>query len=110
MLYATSAKLLERAIPSPAQPAARRDLHRCLVRVLLLAELPLFLAFGVLFYICLPTAVTVLKTNTFQIWGFDLRETLFVCLELGVAACFIMVGVVGIRLLKKLSRRSVRAE
>jgi hypothetical protein len=66
--------------------------------------LPLLGAFVALFYLCLPTAVGVLRTSTLRIWDFDLRQSLFVYLEVGVATCSIVCAVVGGRLLKKLWR------
>jgi hypothetical protein len=101
MLYAAASQLLEKPIPSVDQADARKKLRQALAALLFLAELPLFVSFGVLFFICLPATVTVLETSTFRIWDFDVQETLFVFLELGVAASLCIVGWLGIRLLNK---------
>ena len=87
MVYGSCAKILDEGIPAEAQKAARKALRRRLWRVLLIAALPLLCAFLALFYICLPTTVSVLSTSSFDLWSFDLRKTLFVYLTLGVAGC-----------------------
>src|SRR5207302_1170038 len=104
MVYVASAKLLDEDIPPPAQKLARRALRRRLTRVLFVAQLPLLCAFVLLFYLCLPTAVSVARSSSFQLWTFDLRKTLFLYLELGVATSSIICGVVGARLVSKLWR------
>jgi hypothetical protein len=101
MLYAAALQLLEKPIPSVDQAGARKKQRQALGALLFLAALPLFVSFGVLFFICLPATVTVLETSTFRIWDFDLQETLFVFLELGVAASLCIVGWLGITLLNK---------
>jgi ABC-type Fe3+ transport system permease subunit len=104
MVYGAATKVLEEDIPPTAQKAARRALRRRLRRVLVVGALPLWCAFIVLFYICFPTAVGVIRTSTFQLWTFDLRKTLFVYLELGVATCCGLCAFVGVRLVAKLWR------
>ena len=104
ILYGASAKLLAEDIPPQGQAVARRALRARLWCLLLVAELPLFLAFTTLFYLCLPTALTVVHTSPLSPWAFDLRRTLFVFLELAVAGCCLFVGIVGLRLCTKLCR------
>jgi hypothetical protein len=102
MAHAASTTVLKEPVPSEAQVAARRVLRSRLWQVLLWAVLPVFLALTGLFYLCLPTTITVLRTSRFQLWAFELDMTLFVYLEIAIAACAIVTGVMGIRLLRKL--------
>jgi hypothetical protein len=102
MVYDSSTKLLEKEIPPPTQPVAREALCKQLKRTLLSAALPLFLSFGGLFYLCLPATITVFQTSTGRLWLFDIPKTLFVYLEMGIAACLSISGWVLIRLGRKL--------
>jgi hypothetical protein len=102
MAHTASTALLKETIPPEAQVAARRKLRNRLWQVLLWAVLPIFLALTGLFYLCLPTTITVLRISGFQPWAFELDMTLFVYLEIAIAACAIVTGVMGIRLLIKL--------
>lgn len=104
ILLEASRELLKKEVPPAAQSAARKALRWRLVQVLLVAELPLFVSFAGLFYLCLPTVFSVWQTSAVNLWSFDLAKTLFVFLELGVAACFIISIVLGIRLLCKFRR------
>jgi uncharacterized membrane protein HdeD (DUF308 family) len=102
MAHTASTALLKETIPPEAQVAARRKLRNQLWQLLLWAVLPIFLALMGLFYLCLPTTITVLRTSGFQPWAFELDMTLFVYLEIAIAACVIVTGVMSIRLLRKL--------
>ncbi len=74
---------LDRAVPSAAQENLRKR-RKDLVALLLSAVSPLLFAFGLLFYLCLPTLVSIEKSSTFQLWHFDLITTLFVFLNLTI--------------------------
>lgn len=85
----------------PGGPIARADLRKRLLIVLTASALPLLTAFGMLFYLCLPTIAVISHTSTLQLWNFDLPRTLFVFLEVAISACLIITLVFAILLVKK---------
>jgi hypothetical protein len=102
MMLEKSRSVLAEAIPDG--DTARKDFKNRL-RILLAATwLPLVLSFGLLFYLCLPTVVSIVQTSTLQVWNFDLMKTLFVFLHLGIVACLIITIFAGVLLIQKLSR------
>src|SRR5258708_2564531 len=77
MMLDKAKALIAEPVPSAAQENARENLRKRLVVLLLTATLPLLVSFGLLFYLCLPTTVSIRQTSSFQLWNFDLIKTLF---------------------------------
>jgi hypothetical protein len=102
MVLEKSRSVLRETIP--AGNTAREDFRKGLFLLLAAGWLPLVLSFGLLFYLCLPTVVSIQQTSRFQVWSFDLMKTLFIFLHLGIGACLVIAIVVGVLLFQKLWR------
>lgn len=102
MMLDKARTLLREDVPAPAQKNAREGLRNRLLVVLISAALPLFLAFSVLFYLCLPTIFAIRDSSSFQFWNFDLTKTLFVFLDLSIGGCLAITIIFGLLLLRKL--------
>jgi hypothetical protein len=98
MILDNSRKLLAVDPPSAPQAVARKNMRRTVTRSLFSGALPILLAFTTLFYLCLPTTLRISRSSTLQLWSFDLLTTLFVFLELTIAACLVLSIIVTVRL------------
>jgi H+/gluconate symporter-like permease len=99
MVIESSGKVLAVLMPSKDQDAARKKLRKSLARSLFSSALPMLTAFALLFYLCLPTTVIISHSSNLQLWNFDLLKTIFVFLELAIAACLILSIIVAAQLL-----------
>lgn len=72
--------------------------------ILLGTVLPIFIAFFVLFYINLPTAVKIISSSEVSLWNFDVDDTLYVMVVYALAAFVIFNG----SLLYKLFRKQAK--
>ncbi|UAA37645.1 hypothetical protein KIH87_13110 [Paraneptunicella aestuarii] len=66
--------------------------------------LPIFVAFFVLFYINLPSAVKVISSSEIAVWNFDVDDTLYVMVVYALAAFVIFNGSLLYRLFVKQSK------
>jgi hypothetical protein len=94
--------LLESAIPDPAQAAARTKLRGEIRPVLLLGSIPVAAFLCLLLYLCLPTALALVRTGSVAWWSFDLPATLFLLVTLGVAGTATVATAISIKLIDKL--------
>ncbi|SRR5216684_1829019 len=92
--------LLAEDLPAVEQEIARQQFRGRLLRLLMSGAGPMLIAFGVLFYLCLPTTTIIIRSSKFELWHFDLLRTLFVFLELTVGACSVLSGVSAVRLIR----------
>ncbi|MEZ8296064.1 hypothetical protein [Vibrio splendidus] len=65
---------------------------------------PILIAFFMLFYVNLPTAVEVMKTRTFTLWNFDVDDTLYVMVVFALLAFVIFNLALFIKLMLKQSK------
>lgn len=77
----------QRRLPPKAQALARKALRARCHNFLFTAQAPVVGSLSLLFYLCLPTAFTIVKTSSFRLWDFDLARTLFVFLQVGIVGC-----------------------
>ncbi|MNR30116.1 hypothetical protein D3C85_1475530 [compost metagenome] len=63
---------------------------------------PLLLAFTALFYVNLPTAISILRTSTIDLWNFDVDQTLYVWVVTALFAFALVNGWLTARLVIKL--------
>lgn len=63
--------------------------------------LPIFIAFFVLFYINLPTAVKIISSSEISLWNFDVDDTLYVMVVYALAAFVIFNGSLLYKLFRK---------
>ncbi|EPL6454032.1 hypothetical protein N0G65_001160 [Providencia rettgeri] len=78
--------------------SARRRCREKINKILYRIVLPIFVAFFVLFYINLPTAVKIIYSSQIAFWNFDVDNTLYVMVVYALATFVIFNG----RLLYKL--------
>lgn len=93
-----SRKVLANPMPAASQKVLRKTLRCTLIRSLASSAIPMLIAFGLLFYLCLPTTVRISHSSNLELWNFDLLKTIFVFLELAIAACLILSIIVTARL------------
>lgn len=65
---------------------------------------PIFIAFFILFYVNLPTAVKVMSTSKLSLWNFDVDDTLYVMVVWALFAFVIFNFSLFIKLLVKQSK------
>lgn len=83
---------------------AKKRCREKINRTILGTVLPLFVAFFVLFYINLPTAVKIISSSEIALWNFDVDDTLYVMVVYALAAFVILNGSLLYRLLNKQSK------
>jgi hypothetical protein len=99
MVLERSGKLLAEDVPPAPKAEARKKVRRTVIRSLFSNAIPVLIAFATLFYLCLPMTLNISRSSNLQFWNFDLLKTLFVFLELAIAACLILSTIVAVRLL-----------
>jgi len=82
-------RLLKEDVPPTAAAIARIDMRSRCYKALLAGHLPMIAGFFVLFYLCLPTSISILGISSFDLWCFDPLRTLLVFLEIGVLMCLL---------------------
>tara|TARA_R110001583_G_C5658701_1_gene409453 strand:+ start:638 stop:1021 length:384 start_codon:yes stop_codon:yes gene_type:complete len=80
---------------------AKKRCREKINRTILGTVLPLFVAFFVLFYINLPTAVKIMSSSEIAFWNFDVDDTLYVMVVYALAAFVILNGTLLYKLFKK---------
>ncbi|WP_333795830.1 hypothetical protein [Rheinheimera sp.] len=63
--------------------------------------LPMFVAFFVLFYINLPSAVKIISSSEIALWNFDVDDTLYVMVVYALAAFVVFNGILLYKLFVK---------
>lgn len=80
----------------------RKQQRRDVLTALLVRATPVFIGSTLLWYVCLPETVVILRTSRFDAWHFDLTRSLFVLLELGLSILVLLTSSNVYRLCKKL--------
>lgn len=97
MVYEKTKTVLEQPTPATEQVAARKRFRKELLQTLFVYVTPLLVSWWLLFCICLPTVIHISRNSRFSPFNLDLLTTLFVFLEGGIAACSILVLLMGVR-------------
>lgn len=84
-----------------AGASARKRCREKINKTLYGTVLPIFIAFFVLFYINLPSAVKVISSSQIAFWNFDVDDTLYVMVVYALAAFVIFNGSLLYRLFSK---------
>lgn len=83
---------------------AKKRCREKINKTILGTVLPLFVAFFVLFYINLPSAVKIISSSKIAFWNFDVDGALYVMVVYALAAFVILNGSLLYRLLRKQSK------
>ncbi|SEO79152.1 hypothetical protein SAMN05444671_1412 [Flavobacterium sp. CF108] len=77
-------KILEEKKPEASQ-SAKIEIYKSRKRkILYLKSLPISIIFIVISYLLIPSCVKILKQSSFDIWDFDVLNTTFIFVELGL--------------------------
>ena len=93
---------LELDIADPALIYELQRQRRVVRRTLFLRGVPVLVGSIVLWYICLPQMVNILRTGTFDYWHFDIIRTLFVLLEICLLVLVLLTSINTYRLIRVL--------
>ncbi len=72
---------VEKEIYGKQTPTSRGIYRRELIRITIKTSF-LFFSYLILFYLLIPESISILKTSSFSLWDFDIRNTLFVFIEI----------------------------
>lgn len=95
---------INEALNQDEATAGVRAKKRCREKInntLLGTVFPIFIAFFVLFYINLPTAVKIISSSDISLWNFDVDDTLYVMVVYALAAFVIFNGSLLYKLFRK---------
>ena len=87
---------------APEKKKARQRQRHDLNLILWLQGVPVFIGSVVLWYICFPQTVDILRTSTLDYWHFDVAHSLFVLLETCLSVLVLLTSSYVYRLWRKL--------
>lgn len=72
---------IKKEIYGKQTPVSRGIYRRELIRIVIKVTF-LFLSYLVLSYLLIPESISILKNSSFSLWNFDIKNTLFVFIEI----------------------------
>jgi hypothetical protein len=77
-------KILEEKRPEVSQ-SAQVEIYKSKIRnTLYLKSLPISIVFAIISYLLIPSCVKIFKESCFDIWNFDVLNTIFIFVEIGL--------------------------
>ena len=94
-------EILEIAKPGIDQQAKTKKINNKILGFFWLKCLPVSLIFGLIFYILLPKTVSIIINSSFNIWNFDILNTVFFLIEIGVLGLTLFSIIKSIQIINK---------
>lgn len=94
-------EILEIIKPGNDQKSKTDKINKKILMFFWIKCFPVSLTFGLVFYVLLPKAINIINASVFKIWNFDILDTVFILIEVGVIGLTIFAIYKSIQIVNK---------